>query len=117
MTNMVQYSEWNFRNKLNLLEAQFHYLEGRNSLAEISFKAAIVSAHEHGFYHEEALACELYGVFLIDTKNLAVGIEQLQLSVYNYLLWGAQNKATDVKDLIESHLADAFVGSTKKTDC
>lgn len=100
MTQLVECSEWNFRNKVHLLNAELHYLESRNSLAEISFKAAIVSAHEHRFYHEEALACELYGVFLIETNNLATGIEQLQLAFDKYVQWGAKKKADDVKDLI-----------------
>jgi len=101
MTQLVECSEWNFRNKLHLLNAELHYLESRNSLAEISFKAAIVSAHEHGFYHEEALAYELYGVFLIETNNLATGIEQLQFAIAKYVQWGAKKKVDDVKDLID----------------
>ena len=102
MTKMVdEYSDWNFRNKLHLLQAGLYYHDGENILAETSYKAAIVSAHEHGFHHEEALACELYGIFLIDTKNLIVGIKQLNLAIYKYMLWGAQNKVNDVKDLIE----------------
>ena len=100
MTQLVECSEWNFRNKLHLLNAELHYLESRNSLAEISFKAAIASAHEHRFYHEEALACELYGIFLIETSNLASGIEQLQLAIDKYVHWGAKKKADDVKDFI-----------------
>jgi hypothetical protein len=108
MTQLVECSEWNFRNKLHLLNAELHYLESRNSLAEISFKAAIVSAHEHRFYHEEALACELYGVFLIETNDLATGIEQLQLAIDKYVQWGAEKKADDVKDFIVLSRASAF---------
>jgi hypothetical protein len=104
MAQLVECSEWNFRNKLHLLNAELHYLESRNSLAEISFKAAIVSAHEHRFYHEEALACELYGVFLIETNNLVTGIEQLQLAIDKYVQWGAKKKADDVKDFIELYI-------------
>jgi hypothetical protein len=109
MTQMVKRSEWNFSNKLHLLNAQHHYLDKRNGLAENSFKAAIASAHEHGFYHEEALACELYGLFLIDTKNLVVGIEQLQLALVTHDKWGAKEKSRDVQDLIDSHLVKAFL--------
>jgi len=108
MTQLVECSEWNFRNKVHLLNAELHYLESRNSLAEISFKAAIVSAHEHRLYHEEALACELYGVFLIETNNLATGIEQLQLAFDKYVQWGAEKKADDVKDFIVLSRASAL---------
>lgn len=105
MTKMAnEYSDWNFRNKLHLLQAELYYHDGKNILAESSFKASIVSAHEHGFHHEEALACELYGIFLIDTKNIVVGIEQLNLAIHRYMLWGAQNKVNDVKVLIDNTL-------------
>lgn len=109
MTQMVQRSEWNFSNKLHLLNAHHHYLDRRNDMAENSFKAAIASAHEHGFYHEEALACEHYGLFLIDTKNLVVGIEQLHLALAGYDKWGAREKSRDVQYLIDSHLVEAFL--------
>lgn len=105
MTKLAnEYSDWNFRNKLQLLQAELYYHDGENILAETSFKASIVSAHEHGFHHEEALACELYGIFLIDTKNMVVGIEQLNLAIHKYMLWGAQNKVNDVKVLIDNTL-------------
>lgn len=114
MSQMVECSEWNFMNKLHLLNAELHYLESQNCLAENSFKAAIVSANQHGFYHEEALACELYGLFLIDTKNLVVGIEQLQLAFEKYEQWGAKKKSEDVQNLIDSHLVKAFVPGSSK---
>ena len=105
MTKMAnEYSDWNFRNKQHLLQALLYYHDCEIVLAETSFKASIVSAHEHGFLHEEALACELYGIFLIDTKNIVVGIEQLNLAIHKYMLWGAHNKVNDVKDLIDNTL-------------
>jgi hypothetical protein len=109
MTQLVACSEWNFSNKLHLLKAELHYLKSHNSLAENSFKAVIASSHMHGFYHEEALACELYGLFLIDTINLVVGIEQLQLAIDKYDQWGARKKSQNVQDLIDSHLVNSFL--------
>ena len=105
MTKLAnEYSDWNFRNKQHLLQALLYYHDCEIILAETSFKASIVSAHEHGFHHEEALACELYGIFLIDTKNIVVGIEQLNLAIQKYMFWGAHNKVNDVKDLIQNNL-------------
>lgn len=103
MNQLLECSEWNFRNKLDLLNAELHYLNGDNELAEISFQDAILSAHEHRFYHEEALTCELCGVFLIETEKIDSGIEQLQLARDLYLHWGAKRKADTVTDLILSH--------------
>ena len=106
---LVEHSEWNFRNKLHLLNAELHYLESQYSLAENSFKAAIVSAHEHRFYHEEALACELYGIFLLDTKNIVAGVEQLRLAIDKYEQWGAKKKSDDVQNLISSTLGQCML--------
>jgi hypothetical protein len=100
ISQLIQCSEWNFRNKLHLLNAQLQYLENENDSAEFSFQSAIVSAHKHRFYHEEALACELYGIFLIENNNIAKGIEQLQSAIDKYVQWGATKKAADVQDLI-----------------
>jgi len=109
MTMLVEHSEWNFRNKLHLLNAELHYLESQYSLADNSFKAAIVSAHEHRFFHEEALACELYGIFLLDTKNVVAGVEQLRLAIDKYEQWGAKKKSDDVQNLISSTLGQCML--------
>lgn len=103
MNQLLDCSEWNFRNKLDLLNAELHYLNGDNKLAEISFQDGILSAHQHRFYHEEALTCELYGVFLIETEKIDSGIEQLQMARDLYLHWGAKRKADTVTDFILSH--------------
>jgi hypothetical protein len=102
MNQLLECSEWNFRNKLDLLNAELHYFNGDNELAETSFQDAILSAHEHRFYHEEALTCELYGVFLIETEKVDSGIEQLQMARDLYLHWGAKRKADTVTDFILS---------------
>jgi hypothetical protein len=100
MAQLIECSEWNFRNKLHLLNAQLQFLENEKSSAQFSFEAAILSAHEHRFYHEEALACELYGIFLIETNQIVKGIEQLRLAIDMYFYWGAKKKAHDVEDFI-----------------
>ena len=49
-------SEWNFTNKLFLLEAEFYFLRGVDEQAMDCYKASIKSAREHRFVHEEGLA-------------------------------------------------------------
>jgi hypothetical protein len=100
ISQLIECSEWNFRNKLHLLNALLLYLDNEHNSAEISFQSAIASAHNHRFYHEEALACEMYGIFLIENENIVKGIEQLQLAIDKYEQWGAMKKAADVQDLI-----------------
>ena len=101
MSQMVQHSTWNFLNKLELLKAELHYLDGRHADAEISYKASIASAHNHKFIQEEALACELYGIFCIENRQIEKGTAQLQLAIAKYTEWGAAKKAEDVKQFLD----------------
>mmetsp|Transcript_3115 Transcript_3115/g.6865 ORF Transcript_3115/g.6865 Transcript_3115/m.6865 type:complete len:754 (+) Transcript_3115:1916-4177(+) len=101
ISKMAEYSNWNFENKLRLLQAEYHYVNGRNAMAELSYQASIISAREHRFINEEALACELYGMFLVENKDIQKGVPQLQNALERYTQWGALKKATDVKEFIE----------------
>lgn len=101
MSQLVIYSTWNFENKLCLLQAELHYLNARHTMAELSYQAAILSAHSHRFFHEEAMACELYGIYLVETNRILEGFEQLRLSIEKYKQWGAIKKAVAVKDFIQ----------------
>jgi len=54
-------SEWNFLNKLELLEAELYSFEEKNELALASYDASIASARNSRFIHEQGLACEKAG--------------------------------------------------------
>jgi hypothetical protein len=101
LTRLVEYSTWNFENKQLLLRAELHYLDGRCHLSELVYQSSIASAQEHKFTHEEAMACELYGIHLVETKKVAKGLEQLQIARKKYKQWGALRKAGAIKDFIE----------------
>lgn len=98
---LVQYSTWNFENKFSLLQAELHYLNGRHEMAELLYQAAIASAHDHRFFHEEALASELYGIYLVENKHIEKGLEQLQNAMDKYTQWGATKKSDMVKDALQ----------------
>lgn len=100
MTKLVEYSDWNFENKLKLLQAELHYLYDCHSMAELFYQASITSAREHKFLHEKAMAHELYGIYLVENKMVAEGLEQLHQATENYEKWGAQKKADEVNDFI-----------------
>lgn len=100
MTKLVSYSSWNYENKLLLLQAELHYTNGRNVMAELLYQAAIESAHEHRFLHEEALALELFGAFLVENRQTQRGLEQLRMSADKYRRWGSMKKVRDVEDFI-----------------
>jgi len=101
MTNLASHFEWNFLNKLHLLRAELHYLNGDLDAAEIAFMTSIATAHRHKFIHEEALAAELYGIFLIENKCFDRGVEQLKTSLSNYAKWGADIKVKSLESFLE----------------
>jgi len=101
MTIWVKYSKWNFENKLRLLQAELHYLNEELEQAVTAYTAAINSARQHKFIHEEALAFELYGTFLVETKELDRGYAQLEVSLQKYIEWGAFKKADDLRKFMK----------------
>ena len=76
-----------------MLQAELHYLEGDLESAEAFYKASIKSARHHKFIHEEALACELYGIFCIENHAVDKGLKQLHIAPDKYKQWGAIKKA------------------------
>mmetsp|Transcript_11076 Transcript_11076/g.24015 ORF Transcript_11076/g.24015 Transcript_11076/m.24015 type:complete len:244 (+) Transcript_11076:1567-2298(+) len=101
MSQLVDYSAWNFENKLSLLQAELHYLNQRNTMAELAYQASISSAHAHRFFHEEAMAQEMYGIYLIENKMVDKGIVELETAMGKYESWGAARKVDYLKDFIE----------------
>lgn len=67
----------------------------------MTYTAAIISSKEHRYTNKEALSLELYGIFLVETKQIKKGLMQLALAVEKYKQWGATKKADDVADFIE----------------
>ena len=94
-------SKWNFQNKSRLLQAELHYLDGDLVSAEAAYKFSIISAHEHKFIHEEALAYELYGIFCVENHMVDKASKQLHIAIDKYRKWGAMKKAEDVQLFID----------------
>jgi len=102
------HSDWNFKNKLLLVEAEMHNTRKDFHKAASCYEASIRAAQEHKFIHEEAIAIELAGIFFLDR-----GLHQLSLSFFEdsiecYEKWGAYAVAKRIKNRIR----DEFV-----TDC
>lgn len=100
MSKLAATSNWNFANKVLLLQAELHYLDGSVELAETAYKAAVESSRKHKFLHEEALSHELYGMFCIKNGRVKIGIEQLNTSRDRYAEWGAARKADQLQVFI-----------------
>ncbi len=84
-----------------MLQAELHYLNEELEQAVTAYTAAINSARQHKFIHEEALAFELYGTFLVETKELDRGYAQLEVSLQKYIEWGAFKKADDLRKFMK----------------
>ncbi len=85
----VHYSDWNWQNKLLLLEAEAYACEGEMELAKSKFQASIDSARKHRFVHEEGLACELLGMLYEESGNKEEAIQQFKNARACYQKWGA----------------------------
>jgi len=85
----VTHSEWNFENKLLLLEAEVHFSKGEHDLAEEKYLAAIESARKHRFVHEEGLSNELLSTFYKSRREDKKGQEFMMNAILCYRKWGA----------------------------
>ena len=87
MRSYAECSSWNIQNKLLLLQAeQCFYLDDIES-AKRYYDAAILSAKEHKFVHEEALACELAGHFMLESGEGRASFPYFLLAQKKYGEW------------------------------
>ena len=87
MRSLAACSSWNFQNKLLLLQAeQCFYLEDFET-AKSCYDSSILSAREHKFVHEEALAYELAGHFLLETGEGSSSYPYYLLAQTRYREW------------------------------
>ena len=97
ISKIATVSKWNVEHKLNLLQAELHYLEGDLRSAEAAYTASIRFAHERKYNSEEALAHELYGYFCVENHMTNKGLEQLHIALGTYRQWGATIKVTELQ--------------------
>ena len=82
----------NFENRAALVGAEIARIEGRLLDAERLYEAAIKSARENGFVHNEALANELAARFYAARGFETIWLTYLRNARYGYLRWGADGK-------------------------
>ena len=85
----AKHSEWNFENKLLLLQAECHFSKGDGEAAERKYKLAIKSARKHRFLHEEGLAMDLLGLFYKSCGKTKEESESFESARACYKKWGA----------------------------
>jgi len=89
----------NFNNRVLLVGAEIARVEGRELDAERLYEAAIRSARENDFVHNEALANELAARFYAARGFETISRTYLRNARYGYLRWGADAKVRQLDEL------------------
>lgn len=84
-------------NKRLLLQAEFHACSGEVGKAKELFEASIKSAGDLEFIHEQGLAFELYGKFLVSTAENNEALDCFKSAHMCYVKWGALAIAEHVR--------------------
>ena len=85
----TQQSQWNFSNKLYLLEAEYYFFKSDEAKAAAKYNAAIKAAHAHRFLHEAGLANMLAARFHFHYKRQNESLLYYTQARTCYERWGA----------------------------
>jgi len=96
------HSQWNFQNKVHLLEAEYFSLNGNNEEANSSYAAAIASARSSKFVHEQGLACEYAGFHYKKIGDHVSAWDFFNQAKQCYAEWGSQTKVGIMARQLES---------------
>jgi PAS domain S-box-containing protein len=102
----------NFKNRAALVGAEIARIEGRELDAERLYEAAIQSARENEFVHNEALANELAARFYAARGFETVAHAYLRNARFGYLRWGADGKVRQLEHLYPHLKVEGAVAPT-----
>jgi len=94
------HSDWNFKNKLLLVEAEMHNTRKEFDKAAVCYEASIRASQKHKFIHEEAIAIELAGIFFFERGLRQISKSFFEHSIECYEKWGAFAVANRVRGKI-----------------
>ena len=102
MKDAAANSDWNFTNKLRLLEAEQKSMTKNHGRAIDLYDASIESAKRSGFVHEQGLACEKAG-FYFKNKNgdSEKALEYFKQARACYEEWGSSVKVNLIQSEID----------------
>ena len=81
-------SQWNFKHKLLLLQAEEYYSIGDYVSAQDFYNKAIQTAKSRKVSNDVALSCELAAKFYMETNEQVKALRHLRLALKKYLEWG-----------------------------
>ncbi len=93
-------SEWNFTNKLLLLEAEQQSRRQVHRKSVPMFNDSIKAAKKSGFIHEQGLACEKAAFYFMRIKKEEKAVEYFKQARECYESWGSAMKV----DFIQKEL-------------
>ncbi len=99
----------NFESRAAVAAAEIARIEGRILAAEALYEAAIESAHQHGFLHNEAIANERAALFHIARGFEKAAYGYLRDARHCYGLWGADGKVRQL-ELLHPRLVSERAG-------
>lgn len=96
------HSDWNFKNKVLLVEAEWYNIKKGFDKAALCYEASIRAAHQHRFVQEEAIASELAGIFFLERGLLEKSQSFFDHSMKCYQKWGAFTAVKRIEDMIRN---------------
>jgi len=91
-------TRWNCQHKLELMNAEYAFLSGKEVEAATAYFRAAELASDHRFLHEEALIFERAGIFHLHNGDHDKASGLFSKAYDCYMRWGACSKACHVRD-------------------
>jgi hypothetical protein len=110
-----QSCDW-IENKVLLLQGEYFASAASRDAALVKYEESIKSARDNGFVHEQGLAHECMGNYLLSIVEIPEAKNSFMQAYEYYMQWGAKAKAEQLK---KKHGLDPAVnsnGSTNKHD-
>jgi hypothetical protein len=116
MKGWLIHSDWNVKNKLLLVEAEFHNTLKDFVKAESCYESSIKAAKEHRFIQEEAIANELAGIFFLERGQRQRSHSYFKSSLSCYQKWGAFAVVRRIGDFIQNEFGSDLMHTRSADD-
>ena len=103
------HSEWNWKNKVLLMEAEYHNTQGEFDQAASCYQESIKAARKHKFLQEEALGSQLAAIFFLERGTYKTAWSYFDHSVKCYKKWGASAVAKRVSECMRKEFGSDTV--------
>lgn len=102
MKHLANRCQWNFQNKLFLLQAEHFSIVGEIEKAKAKYRDAVKASKDSKFGHEQGLSCELAGNFHKNNGNTTYALDLYSQAKVCYEKWGAHMKVKFITQQIDA---------------